>query len=88
MITYIGIQTGMSDRNAHIGSVIAEFQLFISSVASLSACSSVCQIVLILQDYLVVVTWEQDYRGLLIFYFAVQCIPQQILQFLDSLLGE
>jgi hypothetical protein len=88
MATYRGIQTGMFENNAHIGSVRAEFQLLISRVAILSALSSVCQRGFILEHCFVVITREKNHCRFLYLNLPVESIPKQVLKFLDSFLSE
>ena len=82
----MGIHTGMSDRNSHIGSLKLEFQLFIFSVRSWSNLWISCQV--ILQDYLIVITREKHYRCIFFLDLLMKGIPEKVLQFLDSFLCE
>ena len=78
---------GMLEKISHIGSVIAEFQLLISRVASLSACSSVFQLLMLKYGF-VLVSREKDYRSVFFFDFLVECFPEKVLQFLYAFLCE
>lgn len=87
IIIYIGTQMGMFENVSHIGSVNAECQLLTSRVASWSAFSSVCQM-LMLQDHFVFVTGEEHNGSVFFFHFTVEGFPEEVFKLFDAFLSE
>lgn len=87
IMTYIGTQMGMFENVSHMGSVNAECQLLISRVASWSAFSSVCQM-LMLQDHFIFVSREEHDGSIFFFHFSVESLPEEVFKLFDAFLGE
>ena len=86
MSTYIGIHTGISEKNFQMASVIGEFQLLTSRVSAWSNLCIFCQN--ILQSLFVVVSREEHYWLVFNRHLFLQGLPEHVLEFLYALLSE